>query len=104
MRLLLDTHTFLFAINPFEELPTRVRVLLEDSAVERFVSVISIWEIAVKVSLGKLEIDRDVRAWVADAGAYPGVTIHPLSADDAVESTLLPGRSRPSALVTSMSS
>jgi len=56
------------------------------------VSAISGWEVAVKVALGKLVIDRDVRTWVTLASAYPGVIVHPLDARDALESTLLPGR------------
>lgn len=55
-------------------------------------SAISGWEVAVKVALGKLVIDRDVRTWVTLASAYPGVIVHPLDARDALESTLLSGR------------
>lgn len=55
------------------------------------VSAISVWEVAVKVSLGKLRLDRDVRSWVAQASVYPGVVLHPLDPRDALESTLLPG-------------
>ncbi len=59
MRLLLDTHAFIYAINPFEELPTKVLALLEDPSVERWVSAISIWEIAVKVRIGKLPLPSE---------------------------------------------
>jgi PIN domain nuclease of toxin-antitoxin system len=55
------------------------------------VSAISVWELAVKVALGKLELDRDVRTWVALASSYPGLTVQPLDPRDALESTLLPG-------------
>jgi PIN domain nuclease of toxin-antitoxin system len=50
-----------------------------------------VWQVAVKVTLGKLAIDRDIRSWVALASAYPGVIVQPLDAHDALESTLLPG-------------
>ncbi len=56
------------------------------------VSAISVWEVAVKTSLGKLTLDREIRAWVGLACAYPGVVVQPLEAQDALESTLLPGR------------
>jgi PIN domain nuclease of toxin-antitoxin system len=56
------------------------------------VSAISVWEVAVKVALGKLTIDRDIRSWVTLASAYPGVVMHPLEPHDALESTLIPGR------------
>lgn len=55
------------------------------------VSAISVWEIALKVAAGKLELDRDVRQWVAFASSYPGIAILPLDAGDALESTQLPG-------------
>jgi PIN domain nuclease of toxin-antitoxin system len=55
------------------------------------VSAISVWEVAVKTALGKLELDRDVRSWVAQASAYPGISLQPLDPRDALESTLLPG-------------
>ena len=57
MRVLLDTHTLLFAVSRVSELPPRVRALLEDGATEAFVSAASTWEIAIKVRLGKLEVD-----------------------------------------------
>ena len=54
------------------------------------VSVISVWEVGVKVALRKLVLDRDVRAWVELASSYPGILVQPLSAVDALESTRLP--------------
>jgi PIN domain nuclease of toxin-antitoxin system len=59
MRLLLDTHAFLFAINPFERLPPKVLGFLEDPTVERWVSAISLWEIAIKVRIGKLPLPSE---------------------------------------------
>jgi PIN domain nuclease of toxin-antitoxin system len=56
MRLLLDTHTFLFSIAGPERLSTRMRKWLRDPKVERWVSVVSLWEIAVKVQIGKLSL------------------------------------------------
>lgn len=56
MKLLLDTHAFLFAISEPERLSARTRKLLLDPAVERWVSVVSLWEIAIKVQIGKLTL------------------------------------------------
>jgi PIN domain nuclease of toxin-antitoxin system len=55
------------------------------------VSAISVWEIAVKAAIGKLTLDRDIRSWIAQASVYPGIAVHPLDPQDALESTLLPG-------------
>ncbi|MEO8096456.1 MAG: type II toxin-antitoxin system VapC family toxin [Acidobacteriota bacterium] len=56
MKLLLDTQALLFAINPLERLGSATRELLADPSVERYVSAISLWEIAVKVRIGKLPL------------------------------------------------
>jgi len=62
MRLLLDTHTFLwFAeedVSPF--LPQATRELLEDGANDLYLSVASVWEVAIKVSIGKLKLPEPI--------------------------------------------
>ena len=92
--ILLDTGTWIWWVADPDRLSRRARLAIEkhERTQTIVVSVISVWEIAVKVALGKLDIDRDVRAWIAAASAYPGVTVHPLDAWDTIESTLLPGR------------
>jgi PIN domain nuclease of toxin-antitoxin system len=54
VRLLLDTHAFLFAIAEPERLTAKTRRLLASLEVERWVSVVSLWEIAIKAQIGKL--------------------------------------------------
>jgi PIN domain nuclease of toxin-antitoxin system len=94
--IVLDTGAWIWWVADPDRLSRRARVAIEkqERADGIAVSVISVWEIAVKVALGKLDIDRDIRAWVASASAYPGLTVHPLDSRDAIESTLLPGRFR----------
>lgn len=60
MKLLLDTHTFLwFAFNT-PELPAPTRELLEDDASDLYFSHASVWEMAIKVSIGKLHFSTSV--------------------------------------------
>jgi PIN domain nuclease of toxin-antitoxin system len=59
VRLLLDTHAFLFAIGAPELLSPKVRRMLANPDVERWVSVVSLWEIAIQVSIGKLDVLLD---------------------------------------------
>lgn len=54
MRILLDTHTLLWAAFDEELLSRRARKLLRTPANELFVSAASAWEIATKFRLGKL--------------------------------------------------
>ena len=57
MRLLLDTHAFLWFVAGDNSLSKPARAAIEDSENEKFVSVASAWEIAIKASIGKLNID-----------------------------------------------
>lgn len=56
MKLLLDTHTFLWFINGSDELSKHARKLIEARDNTRFLSVGSLWEMAIKVGLGKLKV------------------------------------------------
>jgi PIN domain nuclease of toxin-antitoxin system len=91
--IVLDTAVWIWWVSDPARLSERARraIVAEEAAAGLVVSAISVWEVAVKVALGKLTLDRDVRAWVARASTYPGLTVHPLDPADALESTLLPG-------------
>jgi hypothetical protein len=56
MRLLLDTQSFLWFIMGSPRLSNRGRTLLEDAGNERLLSMASLWEVAVKISIGKLTL------------------------------------------------
>lgn len=56
MSVLLDTHAFIWFINSDTQLPEKVKNTIENSENECFLSIASIWEIAIKTSLGKLKL------------------------------------------------
>ena len=56
MRLLLDTHTLLWHVSGDAKLSGLSFDLIENTENQVFVSVASLWELAIKVSLGKLEL------------------------------------------------
>jgi PIN domain nuclease of toxin-antitoxin system len=56
MRLLLDTHVFLWFISGSDRIPARVRSILRDPQNEVFLSVASVWEAVIKYQLRKLEL------------------------------------------------
>jgi PIN domain nuclease of toxin-antitoxin system len=58
MRLLLDTHSFLWFITGDERLSQTARELVEDSSNQPWLSIASLWEIAIKTSIGRLELAR----------------------------------------------
>ena len=64
MRLLLDTHVLLWAAASSKRLPQEARELLEDASNDAYYSAASIWEIAIKSSLGRKDFRIDVDALV----------------------------------------
>lgn len=66
MRLILDTHSFLWSVSEPERLPPRVREACEDLRNEVLLSVVSIVEIQIKLDTGKLELDWPLRELVAE--------------------------------------
>jgi PIN domain nuclease of toxin-antitoxin system len=57
MTLLLDTHTLLWCIGKSDELSSTVRAAIENPSNEVLVSAVSLWEIALKHSVGKLSFE-----------------------------------------------
>ncbi|PSB17416.1 PIN domain nuclease [filamentous cyanobacterium CCP2] len=56
MRLLLDTHTFLWFIEGSLNLSSVARTLIENRENQRVLSIASLWEMSIKISIGKLEL------------------------------------------------
>jgi PIN domain nuclease of toxin-antitoxin system len=56
MRVLLDTHAFLWFIWQDSKLSSAARSTIEDPANDVFVSAASIWEIGIKIGIGKLTL------------------------------------------------
>jgi PIN domain nuclease of toxin-antitoxin system len=61
MKLLLDTHVLLWAAGSPDQLSPDARVMLEDTANELLFSAASLWEIAIKRSLGRSDFQVDSR-------------------------------------------
>jgi len=56
MDLILDTHTFIWFVNGDKNLTTKAREAIENPSNFSHISIASLWEMAIKISLGKLEI------------------------------------------------
>lgn len=91
MRLLLDTHILLWCLVDDAALSPQARMQITDPANQIFMSSISLWEIAIKVQLGKLKGDvREIRTAALASGFQP----LPFSLDHAVAVAQLPGHHR----------
>lgn len=87
MRLLLDTHIFLWWAEAPERLRAPQREAIESQASEVYLSVASIWEMAIKIGTGRLDFP------VADIEAHTvgrGLAILPVLAPHAVALLALP--------------
>jgi PIN domain nuclease of toxin-antitoxin system len=89
VRLLLDTHTLLWTIGKTDELTKKVMREITNTNNEIFVSAVSLWEIALKHSIGKLIINFNVHK-IADYCKKMGFTLIPLEPMDALNSLRLP--------------
>jgi PIN domain nuclease of toxin-antitoxin system len=66
MKLLLDTQALLWFMTGDERLSSRARRLIEDNESELFFSAASVWEMAIKSSLGRLSLPVPAAEYVAE--------------------------------------
>lgn len=94
MRVLLDTHTFLWFITDDAHLSPLARTTLEDAATERFLSVASLWEIAVKIAIGKLALRQPFAPYIPEQVRRNGITLLPIEIAHLAQITTLPPHHR----------
>ncbi len=90
MKLLLDTHTLIWAVDDPGRLGAQAVAELQDSMNELLVSAGSIWELAIKVGAKKLELSMPYRQWILQAISDLDLTILPISVEYANVQTELP--------------
>ncbi len=66
MKLLLDTNAFLFWVDGSPRLTARARRAIENENHTCFVSLVTAWELAIKVGIGKLTLARPVGRYFAE--------------------------------------
>lgn len=91
MRLLLDTHAFLWWLTGNRQLQAEVRQAISDELNETLVSAASAWEIATKYRLGKLPGARELADDIPAAIASQGFTELAISVEDAARAGALAG-------------
>lgn len=88
MVVLLDSHAFLWWTQDDIQLSVRARQAIADS--ECYLSLASCWEVALKVSLGKLRLDRPVVQFFAEQLQACGVSLLPIEFRHAMRVATLP--------------
>ena len=94
VRYLLDTHTLLWFIAEDKDLSDRARRLILDSSSEILISIASLWEIAIKVNIGKLTLDKPFDDLFPDELDFHGIEILDITIDHLIQLTLLPSHHR----------
>ena len=92
--IMLDTHVWLWLVQGEESRLSAEAIQQMEAASRRgelLVSAISVWEVAMLESRGRISLSRPVDDWVHAALAAPGTRLVPLTPEIAVESTRLPG-------------
>ena len=89
MNNLLDTHILIWFIEGDNKLSDRARKSIERNDVFNFVSIASLWEIAIKVSLGKLELKTPFSK-ISKQILNNGFQILPITFQDTLSLTELP--------------
>lgn len=95
--LLLDTHVVLWATFNDDRLGRHAAKAINLASRENrlAISAITPWEIGLLASKKRINLYKDVKEWVRDALAKPGVALVPLEPEIAVASTCLPFEMHP---------
>ncbi len=64
MKILIDTHTLLWFVSGDTRMSLKSRNLIESRETESFISIASYWEISIKMSLGKLQLDMTLDTFI----------------------------------------
>ena len=89
MRLLLDTHAFLWFTAGDRRLSQPARKAVESEGAEVYVSAVSVWEMAIKASLGHLTLPAPVSSYIAEKVAE-GYRLLPVTWAQAADVERLP--------------
>jgi PIN domain nuclease of toxin-antitoxin system len=81
MRLLLDTHAFLWFVFGDPKLPTRSRSLIEDQSNQVSLSLASVWEMTIKHTIGKLPLTRQIEEFVTDGTSTNNIQVESIRLD-----------------------
>lgn len=92
MRMLLDTHAWIWWVTEDRRLSRRAKAAIAVARAERdlWLSLISVWELAKKVEQQQLALDRPVDEWVDEAVTIPGLGLQEITRPVLLGSCALP--------------
>ena len=90
MKLLLDSHALIWSVEEPAKLSATAATAVRDPANDRMVSAATIWELAIKVGMGKLTLLPAYRPWMERAIVVLGLGIIPVTVEYAERQAVLP--------------
>jgi PIN domain nuclease of toxin-antitoxin system len=90
MRLLLDTHSFLWFVEGDSRFSRAARRIVEDESNIVFLSIGSLWEIAIKISIGKLTLDLPFEVLIPQQLIVDRITVLQIAVSHTIQVSKLP--------------
>ncbi len=90
----MDTHTLLWSVEQPATISVPAMAVLQDPNNDRYVSAATVWELAIKVGLGKLKLSKPYRAWIEEAIYDLAMEILPVTIEYADFQATLPPHHR----------
>jgi PIN domain nuclease of toxin-antitoxin system len=94
VRVLLDTHAFLWWISDDPRLSKKAREIIADGRNELFFSAASGWEISIKAGLGRLKVAGDLQRFIADQLSRNAIKVLPIYLSHTLHTRVLPDHHR----------
>lgn len=94
MRRLIDAHTLIWAVDDPSRLGPSAMAALLDAGNDLFVGAGTLWELAIKVGLGKLTLSQPYLPWMGQALADLGAAVLPITVAHADAQVNLPHHHR----------
>jgi PIN domain nuclease of toxin-antitoxin system len=89
VRLLLDTHAWIWFVRGDNDLSRRAREAIEEPGVSLFLSAISTWEVLVLARRGRVSVAENPEAWVRTWTSRLGIHVVPVDLEVATRSERL---------------
>lgn len=90
MRVLFDTHTFMWWDSDLDKLPLHVQDLCFHPDNQLVLSIVSIWEMQIKIQLGKLELGKPLAEVITHQRKTNQIELLPVYYDHVIELAKLP--------------
>jgi PIN domain nuclease of toxin-antitoxin system len=90
MKLLLDTHTFLWWVTDDPRLSGAARTIMAEGNNDLFLSAASGWEIAIKARLGRLQLPSNLKEYIAKQMQSNAIAVLPIQLNHALHVCKLP--------------